>query len=86
MADQLRYTVFVEKGEHNFSAYAPELPGCVTTGSTFDETLANIKEAISFHLRGIVEDQQPIPVSSLIATELISVDLPEQGVKDSAIH
>ena len=81
MADQLSFAVIVEKGEHNFSAYAPELPGCVTTGSTIEETLANMREAISFHLQGIAEDQRPLPTSSIIATQLLSFDVPEHCIQ-----
>lgn len=81
MTDQLTFAVIVEKGEGNFSAYAPELPGCVTTGSTVEETLANMREAISFHLQGMAEDRRPLPTSSTIATQLLSFDVPEQSIQ-----
>ncbi|MCL5259699.1 MAG: type II toxin-antitoxin system HicB family antitoxin [Nitrospirae bacterium] len=45
----------------NYSAYVPDLPGCIATGSTIEETEASIKEAIAFHLGGLGEDHQPIP-------------------------
>jgi predicted RNase H-like HicB family nuclease len=80
MAGQLTFAVIVEKGKHNFSAYAPELPGCVTTGNTVEETLANMREAISFHLRGMAEDQRPLPTSSIVSTQLLSFDVPEQSI------
>jgi predicted RNase H-like HicB family nuclease len=73
MSEQLTFAVLVEKGEHNFSAYSPDLPGCVTTGKTIEETLENMKEAISFHLEGLREDSRPIPASATVATQLITI-------------
>jgi predicted RNase H-like HicB family nuclease len=46
----LRFTVIFERAEHNWAAYVPDLPGCITTGRTLDETRQNIQEAISGHL------------------------------------
>jgi len=57
----LRYAVVIEKGERNFSAYVPDLPGCVSVGDTLDEVRAEIREAIEFHLEGMREDGAPIP-------------------------
>jgi predicted RNase H-like HicB family nuclease len=56
--------VIIEKAENNFGAWAPDLPGCITTGRTVAETLANMQEAIQFHLEGMREDGEPIPVPS----------------------
>ncbi len=53
--------VVIEKSSTGYSAYLPELPGCVSTYSTIDELKTNILEAISFHLEGIEEDKLPIP-------------------------
>ena len=55
------YTVVIEKGENNYGAYVPDLPGCVSTGKTVEETQRNIQEAIEFHLEGMREDGDPIP-------------------------
>jgi predicted RNase H-like HicB family nuclease len=63
----MRYTVIIEKSENNYGAWAPDLPGCVTTGPTVDETLANMREAIEFHLEGMREDGQPIPAPTTTA-------------------
>ncbi|MGQ0833419.1 MAG: type II toxin-antitoxin system HicB family antitoxin [Gammaproteobacteria bacterium] len=57
----MRYAVVIEKAEGNFSAYVPDLPGCVATGSTLEETEAAIREAIEFHLEGLRADGEPIP-------------------------
>ena len=50
-----RYQVVIEKAPNNYSAYVPDLPGCITTGSTIDETLENIKEAIGLHLETMAD-------------------------------
>ncbi|HLJ80761.1 MAG TPA: type II toxin-antitoxin system HicB family antitoxin [Ktedonobacterales bacterium] len=57
----MRYLILIESGENNLSAYVPDLPGCVATGKTREEVLTNIREAISFHLQGMLEDGDPIP-------------------------
>jgi predicted RNase H-like HicB family nuclease len=74
MSEPRRFAVIVEKGDHNYSAYSPDLPGCVTTGTTVEETLENMKEAISFHLQGLQEDAQSIPVSTSVAVQLLTID------------
>ena len=60
----MRYAVVIEKGERNFSAYVPDLPGCVAVGDTLEEVKAEIREAIEFHLEGMREDGLPIPKPS----------------------
>lgn len=57
----MRYAVVIEKAEGNYSAYVPDLPGCVSVGDTIEEVKQNIQEAIEFHLEGIQEDGLPIP-------------------------
>lgn len=57
----MRYAVVIEKAEGNYSAYVPDLPGCVATGSTVTEAEEQIREAIAFHLEGLREDGLPIP-------------------------
>ena len=57
----MRYAVVIEKAENNYAAYVPDLPGCVATGKTVEETEQQIREAIEFHLRGMREDRLPIP-------------------------
>ncbi len=60
----MRYAVVIEKAENNYSAYVPDLPGCVATGATIAETEAQIREVIEFHLEGMREDGTPIPPPS----------------------
>lgn len=57
----MQYAIVIEKAEGNYSAYVPDLPGCVATGATVEEVRAEIKEAIAFHLDGLREDKLPIP-------------------------
>ena len=60
----MRYAVVIESAGRNFSAYVPDLPGCVATGDTLDEAEAQIREAIAFHLEGLRADNLPIPPAS----------------------
>jgi len=60
----MRYAVVIEKAEHNYAAYVPDLPGCIATGQTVKETETQIQEAIQFHLQGMREDGLPIPEPS----------------------
>ncbi|HOB74461.1 MAG TPA: type II toxin-antitoxin system HicB family antitoxin [Phycisphaerae bacterium] len=57
----MRYGTVIEKAEGNYSAYVPDLPGCVATGATVEEVEREIREAIQFHLDGMREDGLPIP-------------------------
>jgi predicted RNase H-like HicB family nuclease len=57
----MRYAIVIEQAETNYSAYVPDLPGCVATGTTIGEVEQEIREAIAFHLDGLREDGSPIP-------------------------
>ena len=57
----MRYAIVIEKAEGNFSAYVPDLPGCIATGVTIGEVESQIREAIEFHLEGMREEGTPIP-------------------------
>jgi predicted RNase H-like HicB family nuclease len=60
----MRYAIVVERAVNNYSAYVPDLPGCVATGATMEETERLIREAIELHLTGLLEDGLPIPEPS----------------------
>ena len=60
----MRYAIVIENAGPNFSAYVPDLPGCVATGATLKEVQAAIREAIEFHVDGMREDGDPIPPPS----------------------
>ena len=59
-----------QKTEHIFSAYVPDLPGCVASGSSREHAMAEIRDAIAFHLEGLAADAQP-PLRSSAATVLV---------------
>ncbi len=61
------YTIVIETAGGNYSAYVPDLPGCITTGATVEETVANMREAIELHLEGMRADGDAIPVPSTTA-------------------
>ncbi len=68
---QVKYLVIVERTATGFSAYSPDLPGCVTTGSTENELRRNMQEAIEFHLDGLRAKgcEIPVPVSTATSAE-----------------
>jgi len=63
----MRYAVVIEKAHSNYSAYVPDLPGCIATGATIREAENEIREAIRFHIGGLKEDGLTIPPPSSIA-------------------
>jgi len=62
-----RYLVIVEQGSNNYAAYSPDLPGCVATGKTREETLENMRTAMEMHLAGLAEDGAVAPEPSTTA-------------------
>jgi predicted RNase H-like HicB family nuclease len=60
----MRYAIVIENAGGNYSAYVPDLPGCVASGGTVQETEQAIREAIAFHLEGLRADGTPIPPPS----------------------
>ena len=56
----MRYDIVLEKTATNYSAYVPDLPGCVATGATLEEAEREIKEAVEFHIKGLMEDEMTI--------------------------
>jgi predicted RNase H-like HicB family nuclease len=67
-----RFLIVIEKANDNFSAYCPDLPGCVATGKTREETERNMHEAVQIHLQGMIEDKMAIPENVTLA-EYIAV-------------
>ncbi len=67
-----RFLVVIEKANNNYSAYSPDLSGCVATGATREEAEKNMYEAIEMHIHGLLEDKLPIPESKSFA-EYIAV-------------
>jgi predicted RNase H-like HicB family nuclease len=67
-----RFLIVIEKTDNNYSAYSPDLPGCVATGKTREEVERNMHEAVEMHIQGMLEDELPIPESTSYA-EYIAV-------------
>jgi len=66
----IKYTIIIEKAEGNYSAYCPDLPGCIATGFTPEETIQRMKEAIKFHLEGLKKEKIGIPEPSTRAVSI----------------
>lgn len=62
----IRYAIVVEQVASNFAAYVPDLPGCVATGATLDETERRLRGAIAAHVRGLRADGLPVPEASSV--------------------
>jgi len=67
-----RFLIVIERAKNNYSAYCPDLPGCVATGKTREETERNMHEAVQMHVQGMIEDKLPIPENVTFA-EYIAV-------------
>jgi predicted RNase H-like HicB family nuclease len=66
-----RFLIVIENAGTNFSAYSPDLPGCVATGATREEAERHRYEAIQLHVAGLLEDKQPVPASTSFAEYLV---------------
>ena len=66
-----KFLIVIEKARRNFSAYCPDLPGCVATGKTQDETEKNMYEAVKMHVEGLAEEHKPIPRSRAVSDYII---------------
>jgi predicted RNase H-like HicB family nuclease len=65
-----KYLVVIEKAKNNYSAFSPDVWGCVATGGTVEETLQQIKEALQFHIEAIVNDGEDIPKAKGISRHI----------------
>lgn len=65
-----KYAVIFEQAQNNWAAYVPDLPGCVSTGTTLEETERNIRDAIEGHLRTLAEFGEPVPRPTSLAKEV----------------
>ena len=63
----MRYAIVIEKANGNYSAYVPDMPGCVATGRSVSDIRREIREAIEFHIEGLREDGSPIPEPTTVA-------------------
>ena len=69
---KLKYAVVFEQTPNNFGAYAPDVPGCGSTGKTRDEMRANIREALSFHIEEMVRCGEPVPEPRMSKSEAMA--------------
>ncbi|WP_423916829.1 type II toxin-antitoxin system HicB family antitoxin [Candidatus Poriferisodalis sp.] len=78
---KLTYAVVIEQISNNCGAYAPDVPGCISTAETPDEMLANIREALAFHLDGLARSGDPVPVPAMSVDDAIAYHV--QALADS---
>jgi predicted RNase H-like HicB family nuclease len=71
----IRYAVVIEKARQNYSAYLPDVPGCVATGATLDEVRRNLRAALQLHLEGMAEDGEG-PPESTTTVEYLDAEVP----------
>lgn len=72
----MQYAIVIEKAKRNYSAYCPDVPGCIATGPTVATTVRLMREALELHLKGLAEDGEPIPDPESIV-DYVDVALPE---------
>ena len=63
----MRYAVVIEKAGDNYSAFVPDLPGCIATAATVAEIEVEIRDAVRFHIDGLREDKLPVPPATTLA-------------------
>jgi predicted RNase H-like HicB family nuclease len=73
-----RFLIIIEKGASNYSAYAPDLPGCIATGKTLEDVKANMRQALKMHVQGMIEDHEPLPVPQTLA-EYLDIPVPDSA-------
>jgi predicted RNase H-like HicB family nuclease len=81
-----KYLVIVEQGPNNYSAYSPDVPGCVTAGDTVEETLNNFREALQMHIEGILEDGDAIPPASSVTAQFVEIEVEVPVLQASAVQ
>lgn len=79
-----RFLIVIEKAEGNYSAYSPDLPGCIATGATREDAERNMYEAIEMHVQGLIDDNLPIPESTSFA-EYVAVNEKHLGAAQTHI-
>ena len=66
----MKFTIIIEQSTNNFAAYAPDLPGCVATGQTRDQTVDAMQAAIELHIQSLRENGEPVPAPSCTVAEV----------------
>lgn len=70
-----RYAIVIEKGRRNYSAFVPDVDGCIATGKTLEEVTERLRDALAFHFEGMAQDGTPIPTPST-SVDYVEVDVP----------
>ena len=84
---KLTYAVVFEQTPNNYCAYVPDVPGCVSTGGTWDEMQAMIREALAFHIEGLLEGSEPLPEPKMSIADVIAYHnepIPEDALRSFA--
>jgi len=71
-----RYVILIAKAGNNYSAYAPDVPGCGATGATIEEVTRELRDALAFHFEGLQAGGEPIPLPLATDTAFVDVDIP----------
>jgi len=71
----MNYLVIIEKGRNNFSAYSPDMPGCVAAGKTIEITLRRMQEALYLHLEDLYQQGEPLPNSQSLKSHIEEIDI-----------
>ncbi len=71
----MKFIAIIEKAKDNYSAYLPDVPGCISTGSTLDEILQSIKDGLEFHSEGLIDDSLTLPFSVSLEKHLKKGDI-----------
>ena len=66
----MKYTVILEKGESSYGAFVPDLPGCIAVGEDREQTLCLLKEAVAFHVEGLLAEGLPVPRPNCDVTQI----------------
>jgi predicted RNase H-like HicB family nuclease len=80
-----RYVIVIERAEHNYSAYAPDVPGCGATGATIEEVTRELRDALAFHFEGLQADGEPVPPPVATDAAFVEVDIPAPSPPSSPI-
>lgn len=73
-----RFLIVIEKENGHYGAYSPDLPGCVAVGDTLEEVQRNMQGAIRMHIKGMLEDNEPIPVPQS-HVEYMEISIPDSA-------
>ncbi len=77
-----KYLYIIEKGKRNYSAYVPDLPGCISTGKTIKKTEKMIMEAIDFHVEGMILNGEKLPKPSIEGTGFFKINFNKKHFKN----